>query len=295
MRVKFADRIAPFLRLGLFLTVAAVLASALLLRSVHADMAEVHWGAGAKAMDYPGAAPEAPRELQLNGARVSFRTQTIDAPLEEVLAHYESLCAGEDGGLAEQLSVQAVRSDDGGYVACVDLGDGPRDLRSLAARLVRFSESGDLAELGALRYARVRRVSGASGDETFLLTLWAESGLNLFQMLPAAGADGGGNDLVGVPRPPNSQRILSASEPGQPSGVVVYRVLDRSAAEVESFYRSELAKQGWTIIERHPSESISIDGVQMISAEQENRMVTVLSRLGEASETLVSILSSEPS
>lgn len=293
--MKSADRIVAFFRLGLFLMIVAALASVLLLRSVHADIAEVLWGAGAQAMEYPAAPPAAARELRLNGARVSFRTQTIDAPLEKVLVHYESLCAGRDAGLTERLSVQAARNNDRGYVACLDMGDAPRDLSSIANRFLRFSETGDLAELGALRYVRARRVSGPSGDQTFLLTVWADSAFNLLRMLPAAGADAGGSDLAGVPRPPSSQRVLSAWEAGQPSGVVVYRVLDGSAAELVSFYRAEFSKEGWTIIERHPSESISIDGIHMISAEQGNRMVTVLAHPGEASETVLSILSSEPS
>lgn len=293
--MKFVDRISPFFRSGLFLMVGAVLASELVLRSVRADMAEVLWGVGAETMAYPGVPPAAARALQLNGASVSFRTQTIAAPLEKVLAHYESVCVRPDAGLIEQLSMQAARSGAAGYVACLDMGDGPRDLGSFADRFLRFSETGDLAELGALRYARAHRLSGASGDKTFLLTIWADSAFNLLAMLPASGADGGGSDLVGVPRPPGSQRVLSAWETEQPSGVVVYRVHDRSAAELESFYRTELSKKGWTIIERHPSESISIDGIHMISAEQGNRMVTVLSHPGEASETVLSILSSEPS
>ena len=293
--MKFVDSILPFMRLGLFVSAASALASLLVLRSVHADRAEARWGVGAAAMEYPGAAPEPARALQLNGAQLSFRTQTLDAPLEEVLAHYESLCAGQDAGLIERLSTQASHNDEAGYVACLDMPHAPRGFRSLSNRLRRFSATGDLAELGAVRYVHARRVSSAPEDKTFLLSVWADSALNLFRMLPAAGADGGGSDLAGVPRPPGSQRVLSAAEVGQPSGVVVYRVLDRSAAELVSFYRTELSKAGWTILERHPSESIAIDGIHMISAERGNRMVTVLSHPGEASQAVLSILSSEPS
>jgi len=296
--VKFVDRFLPFAGLGLLLIAVSALASLLVLRSVHADIAEVLWGVGSEVMRYPGAAPEAARSLQINGAQVSFRTQTIDAPLEGVLAHYESLCVGRDAGLIERLSLQASRNDEAGYVACLDLGDASRDLRSLSNRLLQFAETGDLAQLGALRYVRARRVSGDAEDKTFLLSVWTDSAFNLFQMLPLAGADGGGSDLTGVPRPPGSQRVLSAREAGQPSGVVVYRVFEQSAAELTSFYRTELSKRGWTIIERHPAESISIDGIRMISAEQGNRMVTVLSHSVEASQTvlsILSILSSEPS
>ena len=295
MHVKFVDRTAPCIRLGLFLTVPVALAAALALRSVHADTAEASWAPSAEPMAYPGVAASAVRALQLNGARVSFRTQTIAAPLDEVLAHYESVCAGPHAGFIEQLSIQAARNAADGYVACLDMGDGPRDMRSLSERLVRFSETGDLAALGGLRYARAHRIPKGSGEQTFLLTMWADSAFNLFGMLPTAGADAGGSDLLGVPRPAGSQRILSAWEAEQPSGVVVYRVRDRSVAQLESFYRIELPKQGWALIERHPSESIAIDGIHMLSAEQGNRMVTVLASPSGASETVLSILSSEAS
>jgi hypothetical protein len=132
-------------------------------------------------------------------------------------------------------------------------------------------------------------------DKTFLLTMWADSAFNLYRMLPRAGADAAGRDLVGVPRPPGSQRVLSAWEEQQPSGVLVYRVAGRSAEAVESFYRAELPRNGWTIIERHPSESIQVDGTHMLSAEKDNRLVTVLSQPSEASQSVLTILASEPS
>jgi hypothetical protein len=125
--------------------------------------------------------------------------------------------------------------------------------------------------------------------------MWTNSAFNLYRILPRPGADAAGRDLVGLPRPPGSQRILSAWEARRPSGVLVYRVVGKSAAEIESFYRTELPRNGWSIIERNRSESIQIDGTHMLSAEKRNRLVTVLSRSGEASQTVLTILASEPS
>ncbi len=293
--MNYVDRVKPVFRLGLFLLVLVVLASAVLLRSAHADVARFLWGAGAETMSYPNAPSEPARVLQLNGVRISFRTQTIAASLEEVLLHYESLCTGRNAGFAERLSMQSVHSKDAGHVACIDMGDAPRDLGSLADRFLRFSETGDLGALGALRYVRARRVPGMPGDQTFVLTVWADSTFDLFRMLPTDGADAGGSDVEAIARPRGSQRLLSAWEAGSPSGFVVYRVPDKSAAELESFYRSGLSANGWTIIERHPSESIVIDDVRMISAERGNRTVMVLAGSTEASASVLSILISEPS
>jgi len=296
--VKFVDRVktsqrrsirgiamlSPVLRLGLFLVVTGAVISALLVRSVQAEVTEVLRGMSAEIMRYPGAPQEGLRELLLNGVRVSFRTQTVDAPLVEVFAHYETLCDGSDVRLNEAA----------GYVACVDMGDAPEDLQSLAERFVRFSETGDMRQLGELRYVHARRVASANGEKTFVFTMWADSDFDLRRMLPGASTDAAGRDLEGLPRPPDSQRILSAWEAQQPSGIFVYRVASKSAVELESFYRRELSNHGWAVIERNHSESIEIDGIHMISAEQGNRLVTVLSHRGEGSQTVLTILVSEP-
>jgi hypothetical protein len=239
-------------------------------------------------MAFPGAHSESVRQLQLNGVRLFFRTQTVDASLVDVLDHYEAAC-----GTA--IATQTARNNHAGYVACLDLGDASQDLDALVNRFVSFSETGDLQEVGSPRYVFARHVASRSGDEVFLLTMWADSAFDLYRMLPRAGADAAGRDLVGVPRPPGSQRILSAWEARQPSGVLVYRVAGKSAEELESFYRAELTRTGWTIIERNPSESVRVDGTHMLSAEKDNRLVTVLCRSGVASHTVLTILASEPS
>ncbi|MBW2158466.1 MAG: hypothetical protein JRH14_00665 [Deltaproteobacteria bacterium] len=277
----------PLLRLALFLTAVCVFAAALLLRSARADATESFWTLGSHMAGFPGAPHEGVRQLQLNGVRVSFRTQTVEASLADVLAHYEATC-----GTA--IATQSARSDSAGYVACLDMGDPPPDLGGLANRFLRFSETGDLREVGAAHYILARRVASGSADKTFLFTMWVDSGFNLYTTVPHAGADAAGRDLTGVPRPPGSQRILSAWEERQPSGILVYRVVGKSAEELESFYRTRLPRNGWTIVERHPSESIQVDGTHMLSAEQDNRLVTVLSHPGEASQTVLTILASEP-
>jgi len=282
-----SDVLVPLVRLGLFVAAVCVLAAALLLRSARADVTEALWALGSQIAGFPGAPHEGVRQLQLNGTRISFRAQTVEASLADVLAHYEATCG-------TPIATQSARSDSAGYVACLDMGDPPQELGALANRFLRFSETGDLRELGDPHYILARRVESGSEDKTFLFTMWVESGFNLYRMLPSAGADAAGRDFVGVPRPPGSQRILSAWEEHQPSGVLVYRVVGKSADELESFYRSQLPRNGWTIIEQHPSESMQVDDTHMLSAEKDNRLVTVLSHPGEASQTVLTVLASEP-
>lgn len=289
--VGAAGWLAPLARLSLFLGSVAV--AFIFLQSIDAGADEVPRAVGADLMEYPGAPREPARQLVLNGVPISFRTQTVDASAEEVLDYYESICLSRNAGFAAPLSAQSARNDQGGYVACLDTGGAPADLRSLASRFIRFAQSGDMSAMGGLRYARVQRVSDS--DASFLFAMWADSGLDLFQMLPTDEADSDGSDPIGVPRPPGSQRLLSAWEIGQPSRVFVYRT-PRAAAELdfESFYRVELSKNGWTILERRSSESRAINGARMISAEREHRTVTVLSSAGGSSEGMVTILATEP-
>jgi hypothetical protein len=113
-------------------------------------------------------------------------------------------------------------------------------------------------------------------------------------MIPEGHSDAAGRDLAGVPRPLKSQRLLSAWEVDQPSGLALYRVSATAPARLESFYRTELSQLGWQIIERNPGEAIEIDGVRMLSAERHGRVITILSRPDEQGEVLLTILASEP-
>jgi hypothetical protein len=124
--------------------------------------------------------------------------------------------------------------------------------------------------------------------------MWADSGFDLRRVLPVGSADAEGRDMPGVPRPQDAQRILSAWEADRPSGVYVYLTKARTGAELESFYREQLPKNGWTIIERHSGESIRIDDIRMLSAWRGGRLVTVLSHVGEMQETVLTLLASEP-
>lgn len=310
-----ASFLSAVFRTGLFLTAACLVALGFLLRAVQADVTETLLGVGAQIMEYPGSREEAVRQLQLNGVSLSFRTQTVEASFADVLAHYETLCTMRDGGLGEQLTTllsshtaapsnpgvlhavtsQTSSNEGAGYVACLDMGEAPQGLEALARKFVRFSQTGNLHDIGELRYVLARRVASDQEEKTFLLTIWVDSSFYIHQMLPLDGADAEGRDPVGVPRPSGSQRVLSAWEAQTPSSVYVYKMPATSAAEVASYYRRELPRNGWTIVERNLFESMEIDGILILSAEKDNRFVTVLSNSDEPSRAMFTIVASEPS
>lgn len=298
------------LRFGFLILAAGTIGLALLLHSARAQINEALLELGAGMMAFPGTHEEA-REIQINGIRVWLRSQTVDAPLAEILEHYETACEKRDAGLSETLTkllsmhakpsstlgAIAARGDSShrsGYVACIDMGSAAQDLEALGRRFMRFAQTGDLQEIGGLRYVYAR-ASADSEQRTFVLTMWADSGFDLRRMLPLGSADAEGRDLPKVPRPRGARRILSAWEADRPSGVYVYLVKGRTTAELEAFYREELPRNGWTVIERHSGESIRIDDIRMLSAWKGGRLVTVLSHLGEMRETVLTLLASEPS
>jgi hypothetical protein len=312
--VDWASALSATFRLGVCLFAVSLLSTVIFLRAVRADVERLLWESGASLTEHPDADLGIRRRLELNGALISFGTQTVEASLASTLDHYQSLCESRDAQLDEALTnllgahsaapqthsrLRAVttttaRNAEAGYVACLDLGPQPRDLYALANGFARFAATGNLREAGVLRYVFARRISADSGPRTLVLTISAESDLNLRQMIPEGDSDAAGRDLAGVPRPLKSQRLLSAWEVDQPSGLALYRVSATAPAQLESFYRKELSQLGWHIIESNLGEAIEIDGIRMLSAERHGRVITVLSRPDEQGQVLLMILASEP-
>ena len=257
------------------------------LRAVRADLEELLSKAGDIMMSYPGAHHEDTRRLRFNGVDVSFRTQVVDERFEDVFEHYRALCD------LRAIATSAHRDEDTGYVACLDAGDRPRGIDAVVDRLRKFSQTGNLGILGDLRYVFARAAGSLDEDKTFLLTAWSDSDVELTAVLPRFHEDAAGRDPIGVPRPARTQRVLSAFELGGPSGVFVYRYRPRTAGEVSAFYRRRLTKSGWAILERHPGESLRLDEVEMIAAEKERRLVTVVLQQDESADAILIILTSE--
>jgi hypothetical protein len=288
---------APLLRVSLLAAVGGALMCALLLRNARAQLDEAMLGLGSRAMAFPGAPISDARTLRINGVDVHLRTEAVDAPLPHVLRHYRNVCAsphpgsGDYAAFIASLATRSRSTDRDGYVACVETRAG--DIESLAERLVRFSKTWDLADVGPLRYAYATRASERPDEQTFLLTMWADASIELRDLLPLGTSDAKGTDLLDVPRPPSSQRILSATEVSAPSGVYVYLTHGVRGSELTQVYRRALSQRGWNILERNPHESIEVDDVLILSAEKGGRTLSVLVRAEAASPAVVTLLVSE--
>jgi hypothetical protein len=279
------------------MVVAGAVTCALLLREARAEFDGAMMGLGSRAMRLPGTSLTEARTLQINGVDVLFQTQVVDASLAHVLRHYRGVCGtargglGNAGALIASLATRSRITDRDGYVACVETGVS--DLETLAERLAKFSKTWDLADVGPLRYAYAMRAIDGSEARTFLLTMWSDASIDLRGFIPFDTADAMGTDPVDLPRPPSSQRILSANEVSAPSGVYVYRAQAASAAEFVRSYRRALLERGWAILERNPQESIQVDGVRALSADKGGRTLSVLVHADTSLATVVTLLVSE--
>jgi hypothetical protein len=265
----------------------AVLASGWAYHQARAQVGEGLMDLGAQMMRFSQARrQDAPRDLMLNGQRIRFSSGTADRTAREVLDFFEARCADADGGLTEQVeSLRQQRPDafDGerssspvlregddrqGYVACLDFGQSI-GVTELAERLVRFGETGNVADVGEMRF-----VFAEQNDEgaTHFVAMWTTGSFDLNRMFPEQG-DAPGRDIEGLARPDRARRILSSWEQGQPYTLSVYETREDEAV-LERFYRNALDQAGWTILD--PSRQPDPAAPRLLVAEHGERMVTVV-------------------
>jgi hypothetical protein len=261
------------IRLTAFLSAGLVVTSVASMRSARAHMNEGMRRLARQLMPYAEQGViEAPRRVVINNESLYLAMGTTHDSVPAVLDYYERQCARRAGRLTESLANEArqtqrldqaafnalwhtpgrrsvnfetVREGDseGGYVACIDVGDRKLDAAELARRLQAVVRTGDLHEYGNLRYAYVTRSSGGSR----VLTVATDGSFNFGRMFPATG-DAPGDDPPEVVRFPGMRRVLSAHEEGHPNALGMYTVT-APLAQVRDHYRREMPRRGWTIID----------------------------------------------
>jgi len=227
-----------------------LIGSFLWLRSAEARLGETLVGFGDELSRWTAAHPQSgPRAMTINGLELRFMTLTTKLSVAGALDHFQQNCRGglHAPALAGKLEMTLLAgvfrqgTERQGVLACLDTG-GVLEVTELAERLTRMQESGNLNDLGKLRYVLARR----SGNTTTLLVLWTEGDARLFNLLPKSG-DAPGHDLRDWPRPPGVRRLLSAAEHGQPYAMTLYDAEHQSARELEVWYEQALSKAGWSV------------------------------------------------
>jgi hypothetical protein len=271
--------------LGLVILIQLI-AVALWLRSAHARASEALLSVGAELMKIEGANPNPARSVVLNGLTVHLRTASTDHDLHSVLDRFHALCRARTGVQAPQAALDKLRggahsvatpalldgvlraeSDSEGVIACVDTGS-QLSLTDLTSRLQAFAETGDLNEVGELRYVLARRVDG----KTAVLTLWTEGSTPLLEMFPASG-DAPGQDPADISRPQGTRRLLSTWENGQRYSMTAYVAGGERVAELVAFYEQDFRSKGWLMETNAVGSSKS--KVTTIRARRGGRIVLV--------------------
>ena len=283
------------LRAGLVLGLIITALCALSLRSAEARAGESLRGFASELLSWKSAKfAGQPRNLWLNGAQLHLVSASSKLSVSETLNRLEDVCQHR-GGLvgAEQVLSRTHKPTDHasaswlhgafreestneGFVACLDTGGslGPAEL---AQRIHGFADTGNLAELGELRYVLARR----EGDTTSALVLWTEGDFPLLRMFPDHG-DAPGADPLGVPRPNQAERVLSAAERDAPYSLTLYRVSSEPAAALGG-YVNGLKQAGWTVTQgRQPNAAIARHGDRtvLISAGATGPEKSTLSLVG---------------
>lgn len=254
-------------RLLAFVLVGAGVASVASMRAARAQVNEGMERLARQLMPYAEqSAMHTPKRVFLNGQTIQLATGTTRDGVDAVLDWYETQCARRGGGVTREImrhepafagaafnelwsrlgrrtgALEVFRDgdDDGGYVACVDMGGDDLGGSEITRRIRAFADSGDLSRLGHMRYAYVKRASSG----TRIVTVATDGRFDLLNMFPRQG-DAPGEDPPGLGRYPGMRRVLSAREEGVANSLGMYAV-SAPLAQVRDWYTRTLPSRGWS-------------------------------------------------
>jgi hypothetical protein len=186
----------------------------------------------------------------------------------QVLDRFESQCAKHTGGLASQfdslppdqveriskaapyawshrLGIFREERDREASIACLEHPEGD-GIASVARAFKAFSLSGDLREIGNLRYAYVRKTESG---KVSVISSFTEGGFRLYDVLGKGREEPTGEDPPATPRPPRSKRRISAAIDSSYGAYLFESTAEPD--EIMAFYDTELPKAGWSSLVAH--------------------------------------------
>lgn len=276
-RLYRSPRFRGILRVGAFLTVANLTLTAVFLPQARANAEEAVKQGGLSLLQQLG--PQLvgePQVATINGQRMTLASKITPLGVDQVLGRVEQYCHDNSGGLAQELTAmptsaaalnklpnglrdpsawltarQTGKDGKAGQVACVARKDSGGGLKGLTDRILAFTDSGDLAEIGDARYVVARRDEKAGN--TLVLAMWTEGSFNIPAMFPENG-DTPGSDSRYAPRPPAARRVLTAEISDHPYSLRMYDT-QKSHAEVLKFYEQQMAPRGFRLHELPPTDA----------------------------------------
>lgn len=250
-------RIKKLARLAFYCGCVTVIGAGLAVRSAYGDVKQSALELGHELGKLDDVGSERP--IVLNGQPIFVKSTVEDVPVEDVLDLMEAHCERNSTGVRREIEdlarmaktpmpkdmngrpaagIMREESSGRGMVACLarDEDDGRTGWQSLE----KFVDSGDLSEVGNIRYVYAEETKSG---RTHIIAVWTDGPFNLRKMFPEHG-DAPGTDIANVPRPGGGRRILSAAVEGAPYGVRLYEAAE-SPEGVLAPYDKEMAAQGW--------------------------------------------------
>lgn len=201
-------------------------------------------------------------DVTINGEVMHVAITWTDKPRGVLLDGFEKMCTQHTGGLAEEmaafpeqvkralgpiattpLGLGVLKANMGpvGFAACLVRESG-RGFKGLASGIEEFGKTGDLAELGELRYLTVRE--SEQKGKSLVIVAWTTGAFRLGRMFPDEG-DAPGSDPPNVKRIDGSKRLLTAGVQKAPFQMNVYDVPSLTPEQALYFYRDALPAAGW--------------------------------------------------
>ncbi len=192
------------------------------------------------------------QKVELNGETMYFTAQGTDQSMDVVMARMTDYCDGHPSSVdplfgkapkglgAAGMGVVKRFGDNDGVVSCLarseasPVGVGPA--------LEAFAKTGNLGELGMMRFVYVRKPESGVGSQVMAAWTNQQFDLNAF-MIPEKG-DSRGSDPLFAPRPPDAVRRFSARLQNGAYGATVFRT-SHTPDEINAFYEKELVKGGF--------------------------------------------------
>jgi len=305
MKIRFSYKdslLSKLCRIAVYALVVSIVIGIVAARSVYGNVKESAFAVGDQ-LEKLGDLTLQSNRLRINGELIHVASAQVDQPIGQILDRFENECREHSGNLAEEfermrakspgiavpdvskgplgLGILRAEREKSGLVACLSQ-EGEGGFAGLSRRVKKFISSGDLSDIGNLRYVMANRT--ATGG-THLVAVWTEGHFLIGRIFPKEG-DAPGSDVPNAVRPGAATRLLTVSVDGAPYGVRVYDASESAEIVLKNF-DDKMPGLGWTSI---PALQAGTSSGRGFSRGDEDLLVFANK---EGDSTLVSLVTSK--
>jgi hypothetical protein len=230
--------------------------------------------------------------ITLNGAELELAPKRSEHSPARALDATEQRCRAREALLllSDKHAIGTLRTTirldgaDQTMVACLD-PKGAIDVHELLDRTRRAAESADPTAFGALDVTWALR----EGSGSRVVSVRSLSALPLARMFPETG-DAPGGDLADVPRPNQSQRVLSTGADSRAAPSLVAYTVQGDPSTTLSRYASELRSAGFEVDPLETGDSAGSAPEPSLLAARGDVLALVRAASESASQSVVVIV-----